>query len=35
MQRSDAALCQCSFGLLCCASGTALMISACALLVFG
>jgi hypothetical protein len=33
MQRCDPALCQCSFGLLCCASGTALMVSAFALLI--
>jgi len=33
MQRYEPALCQCSFGLLCCASGTALAITVVALLI--
>lgn len=33
MQRFEPALCQCSFGLLCCASSAALTVSAVAALV--
>lgn len=35
MQRYEPALCRCGFGLLCCASGTAMTITVVALLTLG